>query len=111
LVARRGHVEAEREEVVVTGPPINIHIHSPLSRRQYAQLREALKQEEPMEVVPVKAAPAKPGWQTTEWWATVLLAVGSVAASATNNLPPRYAEFASAFAVFAYALSRGLAKH
>jgi hypothetical protein len=108
-VARHRHIEAEEE--AVTDPPINIHIHSQLSRRQYAQLRNALEQEEPaMEVVPVKAAPAKPGWQTTEFWITVLAAVGATAASATDNLPPRYATIASTIAVVAYAISRGLAK-
>jgi len=93
----------------MTEPPVNIHIHSTLSRRQAAQLRKALKEETPMEVQ--KAAPAKAGWQTTEFWVTVLTAVGATAASATNNLPPRYAAFASTVAVVAYALSRGLAKH
>lgn len=95
----------------MTQPPINIHIHSTLSRRQRAQLRKALYKEDPMEVVPVKAAPAKPGWQTTEFWITVLTTVGATAAAATDNLPPRYATIASTIAVVAYAISRGLAKH
>jgi len=96
----------------MTEPPINIHIHSTLSRRQRAQLRKALYKEEPaVSIVLVKAAPAKPGWQTTEFWVTVLTAVGATAASATNNLPPRYATLATTISVVAYAISRGLAKH
>lgn len=90
-------------------PPVNIHIHSTLSRRQMRQLRNALKEEPAMEVT--KAAPAKPGYQTTEFWVSVLTAVGAVAAAATNNLPDRYAALASTISVVAYSLSRGLAKH
>jgi hypothetical protein len=92
-------------------PPINIHIHSTLSRRQRAQLSKAFEKGEQVTIVPAKAAPAKPGWQTTEFWITVLTAVGATAASATDNLPPRYATIASTVAVVAYAISRGLAKH
>lgn len=96
-------------------PPINIHIHSTISRRQHAQLRaqldRALKEGDQMAITPAKAAPAKPGWQTTEWWATVLVAVGSIAVSAEGSLPPRYAALASTISVVAYAISRGLAKH
>jgi len=112
MVARHRHVQADREEEAVTEPPINIHVHSTLSRRQRAQLRRALYKEEPaVSVVPVKSAPAKPGWQTTEFWVTVLTAVGATAAAATNNLPPRYATLATTISVVAYAISRGLAKH
>jgi hypothetical protein len=57
-----------------------------------------------------KAAPAKSGWQTTEFWVTVLTAVGAVAAAQQNALPPRYAALASAVSVSAYAISRALAK-
>lgn len=95
----------------MTDPPINIHIHSTLSRRQVAQLRKALtpKEETPMEVQ--KAAPAKAGWKTTEFWLAIATAVGTVATSAEGSLPPRYAAIASTVAFVAYALSRGLAKH
>ena len=53
----------------------------------------------------------KPGWQTTEFIATVLVAVGSVVASFADALTPRYAAIASAVATAAYALARGLAKN
>jgi len=54
--------------------------------------------------------PLKPGYRTTEALFTILLAVGVIAASAADWLPPRYAAMASAVATGAYALSRGLAK-
>jgi len=57
-----------------------------------------------------KPKPAKPGYLTTEFWATVLFAVGSIAAAGTSNLPPRYAEIGVAVSVSAYAASRALAK-
>jgi hypothetical protein len=91
-------------------PPINIHIHSTLSRRQRGQLAKAFEKGEQVAIIPAKAAPAKPGWQTTEFWITVLTAVGATAAAATDNLPPRYATLATTISVVAYALSRGLAK-
>jgi len=96
----------------MTEPPINIHIHAALSRRQRAQLLRALKEGEPVSApVSPKAAPAKPGWRTTEFWVSIATAVGTVAASAEGSLPPRYAALASTVAAVAYALSRGLAKH
>jgi len=64
-----------------------------------------------MTVHPDKPAPAKPGWQSTEFWVSIATAVGTVAASAEGSLPPRYAALASTVAAVAYALSRGLAKH
>ena len=91
-------------------PPVNIHIHNALGAKDRARLVKILEKETNMSVVPVKAAPATPGWKTTEFWVTVLTAVGATAAAATNNLPPRYATLASTIAVVAYALSRGLAK-
>jgi len=112
MVARHRHVQADREEEAVTEPPVNIHIHSTLSRRQRAQLRKALYKEEPaVSVVPVKSAPAKPGYRTTEFWLAIATAVGTAATSAEGSLPPRYAAIASTVAFVAYALSRGLAKH
>jgi len=96
----------------MTEPPINIHIHSQLSRRQRAQLRKALYKEEPVSApILTKAAPAKPGYRTTEFWLAIATAVGTAATSAEGSLPPRYAAIASTVAFVAYALSRGLAKH
>jgi hypothetical protein len=89
----------------------DITISVPLNDRDKARLLKALAKENHMALTPVKAAPATPGWQTTEFWVTVLTAVGATAAAATNNLPPRYATLASTIAVVAYAISRGLAKH
>lgn len=66
---------------------------------------------ERMTVEPMtKPVPAKSGWQTTEWWATVLVSVGSWAAAQQDALPPRYAAIAAAVSVSAYAISRALAK-
>jgi len=96
----------------MTEPPINIHIHSTLSCRQRAQLRKALYKEEPtVSVVPVKSAPAKPGWQTTEFWVSVLTVIGGVAAAQQNAVPDRYAAYLAMASTIAYALSRGIAKH
>lgn len=52
----------------------------------------------------------KPGYKTTEWWATVLLAVGAVAAALAGALSPRYAALASTVSVAAYAISRAITK-
>jgi len=53
----------------------------------------------------------KPGYKTTEFLVTVLVAVGSLAASLANELAPRYAAFASAISVAAYAISRSITKN
>lgn len=58
-----------------------------------------------------KAAPAKPGWQTTEFWVSVLATVGAVAAAQQDAVPDRYAAYVAMVSTIAYALSRGLAKH
>lgn len=52
----------------------------------------------------------KAGWKTTEFWATVAVDVGSVAAAAAGVLPAKYASVATAVATAAYAVARGLAK-
>jgi uncharacterized membrane protein YfcA len=52
----------------------------------------------------------KPGYKTTEFFVTVLTAVGALIAALAGQLTPRYAAIASAVSVAAYALSRGLAK-
>lgn len=57
-----------------------------------------------------KAAPAKQGYLTTEFWVSLLTAVGAVTASAAGVLPSKYAALAATISTLAYALSRGLAK-
>jgi predicted acyltransferase len=53
----------------------------------------------------------KPGHKTTEFAVTVLVALGSLAASLAGVLAPRYAAIASAVSVAAYSIARGLAKN
>lgn len=50
------------------------------------------------------------GFATTEFWATVAVAVGSLAASVSDALPPRWAAVAVSVSVGAYSIARGLAK-
>lgn len=52
----------------------------------------------------------KVGWKTTEFWATIALNVGSLAAASAHVLPAKWAAIASAASVVAYSVSRGLAK-
>lgn len=52
----------------------------------------------------------KPGYRTSELLATVLVAIGALAAALAGELQPRYAAFASAISLGAYALGRGIAK-
>lgn len=52
----------------------------------------------------------KPGYRTTEAWATGAVIAGSVVASIAGNLPDKYAAMASAVAAGLYAVGRGLAK-
>lgn len=56
------------------------------------------------------AGELKPGYRTSEFWATALAVVGLVAASVAASLPPRYAAIGTAVSVAAYSFSRGLAK-
>lgn len=58
-----------------------------------------------------KAAPAKPGYKTSELLVAVVTAVGAAAASLQGSLPDRYAAYAGMAASVAYIISRGLAKH
>ena len=51
-----------------------------------------------------------PGWQTTEFWMTLLGHVGLVSAAASGALPAKYAAAAAALSQVAYNLARGLAK-
>lgn len=50
------------------------------------------------------------GYQTTEFWITVLTVIGALAAALAGDLSPQYAAFATAISTAAYALSRGLTK-
>lgn len=52
----------------------------------------------------------KPGWQTTEFWAALAAALGTVAASAKGWLQPEYSAIAVAIEAGAYALARALTK-
>jgi predicted acyltransferase len=52
----------------------------------------------------------KPGYKTTEFLVTVLLSLGALLASLTEQLPPKYAALASAVSVAAYSVARGMAK-
>ena len=52
----------------------------------------------------------KPGWKTTEFWATIALNLGALTAASAHVLPPKWAAIAAAASVVAYNVSRGLAK-
>lgn len=52
----------------------------------------------------------KPGFQTTEFLAVILVNVGTIAASLQGSLNPKWAAIAGAVSAAAYAVSRGLAK-
>jgi hypothetical protein len=53
----------------------------------------------------------KPGWKTSEFWLTALLAGGTQLLHMAGSLPGPWGWIASAVAVAAYNVSRGLAKH
>ena len=52
----------------------------------------------------------KPGWKTTEFWATIALNIGALAAASAHVLPAKWAAIAASVSVVAYNVSRGLAK-
>lgn len=52
----------------------------------------------------------KPGIYTTEFWITVLTALGMLLAGAEDWIPAKYAGFAIAASAAAYTIARGLAK-
>lgn len=52
----------------------------------------------------------KPGWQTTEFWVTVLLNVGVVATALQGSLAPKWGAICSTITVAVYALARALTK-
>jgi len=55
--------------------------------------------------------PVKPGYQTTEFWVTLAIVIGSLTATLAGNLPDKYAAIATAVSAAAYAIARGIAKH
>lgn len=52
----------------------------------------------------------KPGYLTTEFWATVLLNVGAVATALSGSLSPKWAAICGTVSVAVYALARALTK-
>lgn len=52
----------------------------------------------------------RPGWRTTEFWATVLVVASAALSALAGWLPAEWAAVASAIASGLYATSRGLAK-
>lgn len=52
----------------------------------------------------------KPGYRTTEAWATALLVVGLVLAAVASNLSGQVAAYCATASMIAYTISRGLAK-
>ncbi len=52
----------------------------------------------------------RPGWQTTEFWLTLLGHLGLISGAISGVLPPQYAALAAAASQVAYNLSRGLVK-
>jgi len=52
----------------------------------------------------------KPGYKTTEFWAAVAVSLGTIIASISQVLPPKYAAIASTVVAALYAISRGWAK-
>ena len=53
----------------------------------------------------------KPGYKTTEFWATGAVDVAAFIASISGNLPAKWAAIAGAASSGLYAVSRGLTKH
>lgn len=51
-----------------------------------------------------------PGPRTTEFWATMIVNVGVLAAALADALPEKYAAYAAAVSTGAYAVARGVAK-
>lgn len=62
---------------------------------------------------PTQASPAvatKPGWKTTEFWATVLVALSTTISAVAGILPTEYAVVATAVATAAYSIARAITK-
>lgn len=81
-----------------------------MTDRQLAEaIQEGIRMADPTTYS--KAAPATPGYKTTEFWAGIFATLGTVAAAQQNAVPDRYAAYVAALSYIAYAVSRGLAKH
>jgi hypothetical protein len=52
----------------------------------------------------------KPGWKTSEFWATIVLNIAVVATALAGSVPAKYAAAVTTIATVGYAISRGLAK-
>ena len=52
----------------------------------------------------------KPGYLTTEFWATLLVNIGSVTTALTGALPAKWSAILSTVSVAVYALARALTK-
>lgn len=52
----------------------------------------------------------KPGWQTSEFWLTLISAVAPIGASVGGVIPGPIGLAIAAFSTAAYSISRGLAK-
>ena len=64
----------------------------------------------PVTVEVTPSAPLKKGWQTTEFWITILTQIATVGGAIAGILPPKEAALVAAFSQAAYAISRGMAK-
>lgn len=51
------------------------------------------------------------GMKTSEFWVSVAIDVGALAAAIQGSLPPKWAAIAASVSTVAYSISRGLAKN
>lgn len=58
----------------------------------------------------IGGASMKPGYLTTEFWATVLVNIGAVTTALTGSVPAKWAAILSTISVAVYALARALTK-
>lgn len=54
--------------------------------------------------------PLKPGFETTEFWVSVLTAVATLGGQVAGLVPPPWGAIIAGIAAAAYTISRGLAK-
>ncbi len=52
----------------------------------------------------------KPGYQTTEFWVTLISAIASISASLAEVMPPKVGFILASISTTAYAISRGFSK-
>ena len=64
----------------------------------------------PAAPLPAPPRAVRPGWQTSEFWMTLLGHLGLFGGAVSGVLPPQYAALAAAASQVAYNLSRGLVK-